>query len=60
MPKEKSGNGSFPGLNFHITDEEIEPAVLKEIPPPLYKVNSFRIELRVCKVPGVFYISQDI
>ena len=27
------GNGSFPGLNFHITEVEIEPAVLKEIPP---------------------------
>ena len=28
------GNGSFPGLNFHSTDVESEPAVLKEIPPP--------------------------
>ena len=27
------GNGNFPGLNFHITDVESEPAVLKEIPP---------------------------
>ena len=27
------GNGSFPGLNFHITYVESEPAVLKEIPP---------------------------
>ena len=29
------GNGSYPGLNFHILDVEIEPAVLKEIPPLL-------------------------
>jgi len=29
------GNGSFPGLNIHIQDVEIEPPVLKEIPPLL-------------------------
>ena len=27
------GNGRFPGLNFQITDVEIESAVLKETPP---------------------------
>ena len=30
--------GSFTGLNFHITDVEIEPDVLKETPPPV-KIN---------------------
>ena len=29
------GNASFPGLNFHSTDVESEPAVLKKIPHPL-------------------------
>ena len=30
------GYRSFPGLNFHSTDVESEPAVLKDTPPPYY------------------------
>ena len=34
------GNGIFPELNFHITDVDSEPAVLKES-PPLFTTNIF-------------------
>ena len=38
------GNGSFLGLNFHIQDVEIEPPVLKEI-PPLSRVRGILVKL---------------
>ena len=58
------GNGSFSGLNFHIQDVEIEPPVLKEI-PPLYRGNQIQKYVRSGQVGegglrifvAIFYIA---